>query len=47
LWAGLPAKQRRTLEDKDREQILMYARNYLDYTNTYLEERKQWKSAAE
>src|SRR3954447_3360276 len=47
LWAGLPAKPRRTLEDKDREQILMYARNYLDYTNTYLEERKKWKSAAE
>jgi carbonic anhydrase/acetyltransferase-like protein (isoleucine patch superfamily) len=47
LWAGLPAKQRRTLEDKDREQILMYARNYLDYTNTYLEEQKQWKSEAE
>jgi carbonic anhydrase/acetyltransferase-like protein (isoleucine patch superfamily) len=47
LWAGLPAKQRRTLEDKDREQILMYARNYLDYTATYLDERKQWESTAE
>src|SRR5882757_7386108 len=47
LWAGLPAKQRRELGDKDREQILMYARNYLDYTATYLEERKQWKGAAE
>ena len=47
LWAGLPAKQRRTLEDKDREQILMYARNYLDYTKTYLEERGQWKGAPE
>ena len=47
LWAGLPAKQRRTLEDKDREQILMYARNYLDYTNSYLEERQQWKGAPE
>jgi carbonic anhydrase/acetyltransferase-like protein (isoleucine patch superfamily) len=47
LWAGLPAKQRRELGDKDREQILMYARNYLDYTNTYLEEQKQWKPAAE
>jgi carbonic anhydrase/acetyltransferase-like protein (isoleucine patch superfamily) len=47
LWAGLPAKQRRELGDKDREQILMYASNYLDYTNTYLEERKQWKDVAE
>ena len=44
LWAGLPAKQRRTLEDKDREQILMYARNYLDYTASYLEEQKEWKA---
>jgi carbonic anhydrase/acetyltransferase-like protein (isoleucine patch superfamily) len=47
LWAGLPAKQRRPLEDKDREQILMYARNYLDYTATYLEEQKQWGSPGE
>jgi carbonic anhydrase/acetyltransferase-like protein (isoleucine patch superfamily) len=47
LWAGLPAKQRRELGDKDREQILMYASNYLDYTNTYLEEQKQWKSSVE
>ena len=38
LWAGLPAKQRRELSDKDREMILMYARNYLDYTKIYLEE---------
>jgi carbonic anhydrase/acetyltransferase-like protein (isoleucine patch superfamily) len=47
LWAGLPAKQRRELGDQDREQILMYARNYLDYTATYLDERKQWKALAE
>jgi carbonic anhydrase/acetyltransferase-like protein (isoleucine patch superfamily) len=38
LWAGLPAKQRRELGDADREMILMYARNYLDYTKAYLEE---------
>ena len=31
LWAGVPGKQRRTLEDKDRELILQYAKNYLDY----------------
>jgi len=38
LWAGLPAKQRRELSDKDREMILMYAKNYLDYTKIYLGE---------
>jgi carbonic anhydrase/acetyltransferase-like protein (isoleucine patch superfamily) len=38
LWAGLPAKQRRELGDADHEMILMYARNYLDYTKAYLAE---------
>jgi carbonic anhydrase/acetyltransferase-like protein (isoleucine patch superfamily) len=38
LWAGLPAKQRRELTEKDREAILMYANNYLDYTKIYLAE---------
>lgn len=38
LWAGVPAKMRRALDDKDREMILHYARNYLDYTATYLRE---------
>jgi carbonic anhydrase/acetyltransferase-like protein (isoleucine patch superfamily) len=38
LWAGVPARQRRELTDKDREAILMYARNYLDYTKSYLSE---------
>ncbi len=38
LWAGVPAKLRRTLDDKDRELILMYARNYVDYTAIYLRE---------
>jgi carbonic anhydrase/acetyltransferase-like protein (isoleucine patch superfamily) len=38
LWAGVPAKQRRELSDADRETILMYAKNYLDYTKIYLEE---------
>ncbi len=40
LWAGVPARMRRTLEDKDRELILQYARNYLDYTAVYLAEGK-------
>ena len=38
LWAGVPAKQRRTLEDKDHALILQYAKNYLDYVEIYLAE---------
>ncbi len=40
LWAGVPARMRRTLHDEDREMILKYARNYLDYTRTYLNEER-------
>jgi carbonic anhydrase/acetyltransferase-like protein (isoleucine patch superfamily) len=42
LVAGVPAKLRRELTSDDREMILKYARNYLDYTKIYLEERKNW-----
>jgi carbonic anhydrase/acetyltransferase-like protein (isoleucine patch superfamily) len=38
LWAGVPAKLRRQLDDKDRALILEYAQNYLDYTEIYLKE---------
>jgi len=38
LWAGVPAKERRRLDPQDREMILMYARNYLDYVAIYLKE---------
>jgi carbonic anhydrase/acetyltransferase-like protein (isoleucine patch superfamily) len=38
LWAGVPAKLRRELTDKDRTLILEYAKNYLDYTEFYLRE---------
>ena len=38
LVAGVPGKIRRTLGDADREMILMYARNYVDYTKIYLAE---------
>jgi carbonic anhydrase/acetyltransferase-like protein (isoleucine patch superfamily) len=38
LWAGVPAKLRRELTDKDRALILEYAQNYLDYVETYLKE---------
>jgi carbonic anhydrase/acetyltransferase-like protein (isoleucine patch superfamily) len=41
LVAGVPGKVRRTLSPADRELILTYARNYLDYTRIYLEEVEQ------
>ena len=40
LVAGVPGKIRRTLGDADRELILKYAANYLDYTKIYLEETR-------
>ena len=42
LWAGVPAKERRRLDPSERDGILQYARNYLDYTASYLEERDKW-----
>jgi carbonic anhydrase/acetyltransferase-like protein (isoleucine patch superfamily) len=36
LWAGVPAKLRRELTDSDRDLILQYAQNYLDFTAIYL-----------
>jgi len=38
LWAGVPAKLRRELTDKDRDLIREYATNYLDYVEIYLAE---------
>ena len=38
LWAGVPAKLRRELSDKDHALILEYAKNYLDYVEIYLKE---------
>jgi carbonic anhydrase/acetyltransferase-like protein (isoleucine patch superfamily) len=38
LIAGVPGKIRRELGDTDREMILNYARNYLDYVAIYLQE---------
>ena len=38
LWAGVPAKMRRELGDKDRALIIEYAQNYLDYVEIYLKE---------
>ena len=38
LWAGVPAKLRRELTDKDHALILEYAQNYLDYVEFFLKE---------
>jgi len=36
LWMGSPGKFRRKLDEKDQETILQYAKNYLEYKETYL-----------
>ena len=41
LWAGVPARLRRELTDKDRELIREYAQNYLDYVAIYLKDPPQ------
>ena len=41
LVTGVPGKIRRSLGDADRELILKYAQNYLDYTAIYLDELKE------
>jgi len=38
LWAGVPAKMRREIADKDLVLIREYAQNYLDYVEIYLAE---------
>jgi carbonic anhydrase/acetyltransferase-like protein (isoleucine patch superfamily) len=38
LWAGVPAKMRREIADKDLALIREYAQNYLDYVEIYLAE---------
>lgn len=40
LVMGVPGKVRKKLALEDEEMILRYARNYLDYTQTYLAERR-------
>lgn len=40
LWMGSPGKLRRQLEAEDQEMILQYAKNYLEYKETYLKESK-------
>jgi len=43
LWAGVPAKERRRLDPAERDGILQYARNYVDYAATYLREQGNWR----
>jgi len=38
LWMGSPGKFRRKLGPEDEEMILQYARNYLGYKDSYLQE---------
>jgi len=40
LWMGVPGKFRKSLDEAEREGILRYAKNYLDYKEQYLKERK-------
>jgi carbonic anhydrase/acetyltransferase-like protein (isoleucine patch superfamily) len=39
LWMGSPGKFRRKLDDRDQEMIMRYARNYLEYKDSYLNEK--------
>src|SRR5580658_10235796 len=41
LWAGVPAKLRREISEKDYALIREYAQNYLDYVEIYLAEAAQ------
>ena len=43
LWMGSPGKFRRKLDEKDQETIMRYARNYLEYKETYLGENADVK----
>ncbi|HMC28779.1 MAG TPA: gamma carbonic anhydrase family protein, partial [Verrucomicrobiae bacterium] len=38
LWMGSPGKFRRKLGPEDEETILRYAKNYLGYKDSYLQE---------
>src|SRR5207248_9923863 len=40
LWMGVPGKFRKKLGESDQEIILRYARNYLEYKENYLRERR-------
>jgi carbonic anhydrase/acetyltransferase-like protein (isoleucine patch superfamily) len=39
LWMGSPGRFRRKLDDDDQRMIMRYAKNYLEYKDTYLKEQ--------
>jgi carbonic anhydrase/acetyltransferase-like protein (isoleucine patch superfamily) len=39
LWAGSPGQFKRMLTEQDQEVIMRYAKNYLEYKDSYLAER--------
>jgi carbonic anhydrase/acetyltransferase-like protein (isoleucine patch superfamily) len=41
LWMGSPGKFRRKLDERDQGAIMRYAKNYLEYKEAYLAERKR------
>jgi carbonic anhydrase/acetyltransferase-like protein (isoleucine patch superfamily) len=41
LVTGVPGKIRRSLDDRDRDLILRYAANYVDYTRIYLDSEQK------
>ncbi len=41
LWMGSPGKLLRKVEEKDQETILRYAKNYLEYKDSYLKAMKK------
>jgi len=45
LWTGIPGKFRRRLDNRAQEMILQYAKNYLDYKESYLRERQEQSGA--
>jgi carbonic anhydrase/acetyltransferase-like protein (isoleucine patch superfamily) len=40
LWMGVPGRFRKKLGPEDQETLLRYAKNYLEYKEQYLRERK-------
>jgi carbonic anhydrase/acetyltransferase-like protein (isoleucine patch superfamily) len=38
MWAGVPARQRKTLTEADRPIILKFAQDYIDYVDSFLKE---------
>jgi len=40
LWMGVPGQFRRKLGEEEQEMILRYAKNYLEYKEQYLKERR-------